>query len=165
MAHASGKRLAVRSSYVNEQLDLKEAAARHKVSYATALRWKAKAASEGDNWDTSRNSLLLAQGGKKELINQVLERFFTQSENIFKSIDEAENLSPAAKVDLIAKWTDSVSKIQKLLGPSNDFNKIGFSLELLQKLGTFIREHYPQHAHAFIEILEPFGQVLSRDYG
>lgn len=165
MAHGKAKRLAVRSTYINEQLDLKESAARHDVSYPTALRWKAKALQEGDNWDTARNSLLLAQGGRKELLNQVLERFYTQSESIFKSIDETADMSPATKVDLIAKWTDSLSKIQKLLGPSNDFNKIGFALELLQKLGTFIRDEYPQHAQAFVEVLEPFGQVLSRDYG
>lgn len=165
MAHTSQTQLAVRSAYINEQQDLKAAAAAHGVSYGTARNWKKRDKINGDDWDTARNSLLLSQGGTKELRNQVIERFFTQSERIFKSIEEAENLKPEVMVDLMAKWTDSMSKVSKVLGTSNDFNKIGFALELLQLMSTFIRERYPQHAQAFLEILEPFGQEVSKTYG
>jgi len=165
MAHSSQKQLDVRSSYVNEQLDLKAAAAFHGVSYGTARNWKKRALADGDDWDTARNALLLAQGGKKELVNQVLERFFIQSERIFKSIEDSEKLDPATMIDLMAKWADSMSKVSKHLGTGNDFNRIGFALELLQFLSTFIREQYPQHAQAFLEILEPFGREVSKTYG
>lgn len=165
MAHSKQTRLTLRSTYINEQCDLKEAAKRLGVSLPTAQRWKSIAKTAGDDWDTARNSLLLAQGGKKELMNQVLEKFFTQSERIFESIEKSENLKPEDMVSLMAKWTDSMSKVSKLLGTSNDFNKIGFALELLQKLGSFVKDHYPQHADAFLEILEPFGQEVSKEYG
>lgn len=165
MAHPSQTQLAVRSSYINEQLDLKAAANAHGVSYGTARNWKRKAAASGDNWDTNRNALLAAQGGKKELLNQVFERFYVQSENIFKSIESAENLEPAAMVDLMAKWADAMSKVSKFLGTSNDFDKIGFALELLQFMASFIHEQFPQHTNAFMEILEPFGREVSKTYG
>lgn len=165
MAHTSEKQFAVRSAYINEQLDLKSAASLCGVSYGTARNWKKKAQEQNDNWDTARNSLLLAQGGKKELINQVLERFYIQSERIFKTLEEQEEIEPMKMIDLMTKWSDSVSKISKTLGTSNDFNKIGFALELLQLLASFIRGNYPQHANAFLEILEPFGQEVSKTYG
>jgi len=38
-------------------------------------------------------------------------------------------------------------------------------MEVLTKLSDFIRENYPQFAPAFVEILEPFGEELSRYYG
>lgn len=165
MAHSQQTIMALRSTYVNEQLDLKLAAQMHKVSYNTARKWKQRAKEEGDDWETARNAMLLAQGGKKELINQVIERFFIQSERIFQSIEDADELSPAAMVDLMAKWTDSMSKVSKVLGTDNNFHKIGFALELLQMLGSFIRKEYPQHAQTFLEVLEPFGQEINRHYG
>lgn len=165
MAHSSQTQRNVRNGYVNEQLDLKLVASMHGVSYGTARNWKTKAKDEGDNWDTARNSMLLAQGGKKELMNQVLERFFIQSERIFLSIEEAENMKAEDMVDLMAKWSDSVSKISKHLGTNNNFDRIGAAMELLQMLASFIREKYPQHAGVFLEILEPFGQEVSRTYG
>ncbi len=165
MAHSSKTQLAVRSSYVNEQQDLTVAASMHGVSYGTARNWKKRAKEEGDDWDTARNALLLSQGGKKELLNQVLERFYIQSERIFESIEKTEQLQPQEMVDLMSKWADSMSKVSKFLGTNNDFNKIGFALELLQLLSTFIRNDYPQHAHVFLEILEPFGREVSKTYG
>ncbi|GEA12721.1 DUF1804 family protein [Alteromonas sp. KUL49] len=165
MAHSSQKQLDVRSSYVNEQLDLKAAAAFHGVSYGTARNWKKRALDEGDNWDTARTALLLTNSGNKEFINQVIQRFYIQSERIFESIENTTNLDPNQMVELMAKWADSVSKISKHLGTNNDFNRIGFALELLQLLSTFIREQYPQHAQAFLEILEPFGREVTKTYG
>lgn len=165
MAHTSQTQLALRSSYINEQMDLKTAAAIHSVSYGTARIWKKKAKDNNDDWDSARNAMLLAQGGKKELINQVVERFFIQSERIFKSIEQTETMNPETMVDLMAKWTDSMSKVSKVLGSDNNFHKIGFALELLQMLGSFIRKDYPQHAQAFLEVLEPFGQEINKTYG
>lgn len=165
MAHSSQKQLSVRSSYINEQLDLKAAARAHDVGYGTVRLWKKKAKEQGDCWDSARNAMLLAQGGKKELINQVVERFFIQSERIFKSIEDTEHMKPEEMVDLMAKWTDSMSKVSKVLGTDNNFHKIGFALELLQMLGSFIRTDYPQHAQAFLEVLEPFGQEINKHYG
>lgn len=165
MAHSPQKQLDVRNSYVNEQSDLKSAAKAHGVSYATARNWKRKAAEEGDNWDTAQNALLIGQGGKKELINQVIQKFYIQSERIFESIEKTEQLKPEVMVDLMVRWADAMSKVSKTLGTSNDFNKIGFALELLQFMSTFIREQYPQHAEAFLEILEPFGREVTKTYG
>ncbi|MCT4945650.1 DUF1804 family protein [Pseudomonas aeruginosa] len=36
-------------------------------------------------------------------------------------------------------------------------------MEVLQRLASFIRERFPQHAHAFAEVLEPFGELLARE--
>ena len=75
MAHSTQKQLALRSAYINEQLDLKTAARENNVSYGTARMWKKKAYDNRDDWDSARNAMLIAQGGKKELVNQVVERF------------------------------------------------------------------------------------------
>ena len=78
---------------------------------------------------------------------------------------DTAQLKPQDMVDLMSKWADSMSKVSKFLGTSNNFDKIGFAMELLQLLSTFIRNDYPQHAHVFLEILEPFGREVSKTYG
>lgn len=165
MAHSADKKAAIRNSYINEQLDLKAAALKHDISYATARSWKKKALDENDDWDTVRVSLNIANGGTKELRNQVLQRFYTQSEYIFRELENREDLDPMKMIELLTKWSDAVSKVSKTLGVSNDFDRIGFALELLQFLGSFIKESFPQHANVFLEILEPFGQAVAKQYG
>lgn len=39
------------------------------------------------------------------------------------------------------------------------------ALDVIQKLSTFVAEHYPQHLAAFVEILEPFGGEMEKYYG
>ncbi|WP_260331078.1 DUF1804 family protein [Pseudomonas aeruginosa] len=36
-------------------------------------------------------------------------------------------------------------------------------MEVLQRLASFIRERFPQHAQAFAEVLEPFGEVIAKE--
>jgi hypothetical protein len=37
--------------------------------------------------------------------------------------------------------------------------------DVVRHLSAFVRETYPQHAAAFLEILEPFGDKLVEIYG
>uniref|UniRef100_UPI00106BBFDF DUF1804 family protein n=1 Tax=Pseudomonas aeruginosa TaxID=287 RepID=UPI00106BBFDF len=39
------------------------------------------------------------------------------------------------------------------------------AMEVLQRLASFIRERFPQHAPAFAEVLEPFGEVIAKELG
>jgi hypothetical protein len=38
-------------------------------------------------------------------------------------------------------------------------------MDVVRRLSGFVRDGYPQHAQAFLEILEPFGDRLIEWYG
>jgi len=44
--------------------------------------------------------------------------------------------------------------------PAQNTPDLSTYLEILEQLGGFIQERYPQHSGAFAEILEPFGRFI-----
>ena len=42
---------------------------------------------------------------------------------------------------------------------------LAVAMEVLQLQAKFVQGHFPQHARAFAEILEPFGEELAKHYG
>ncbi|MCO1698543.1 DUF1804 family protein, partial [Pseudomonas aeruginosa] len=71
---------------------------------------------------------------------------------------------PAVKVQLLASLADAYNKTvsaSKRVLPET--SALATAMEVLQRLASFIRERFPQHAHAFAEVLEPFGELLARE--
>ena len=166
MAHGKDKLAAVRAAYVHERLPLEMAAAKAGVSPATAVRWKRKAREAGEDWDKLRAACLLAGDGVEAVARQMLADYVVQHKAMMDAIASDEGLTAAAKVDMLASLADSFNKTvsaSKRVLPET--SELATALAVLDKLGLFIRDHYPQHGPAFLEVLEPFGAVVARTFG
>lgn len=165
MAHSQDVRDKVRRAYVFNSLSLEIAAMQGGVSFATARRWKKEASEAGDDWDKIRTASVMAGGGLEEVARTVLIGLVAQYQSTIETITYAD-LKPQEKVEMLASLADaynkSVSASRKILPETS---QLATALEVLQKLGSFISEHHPQHLTAFAEILEPFGEEVQRSYG
>lgn len=165
MAHGSEKVAAVRAAYVHERLPLEIAAARAGVAPGTATRWKRKAKEAGEDWDKLRAACLLAGDGVEAVARQMLADYVVQHKTLMDAISTGD-MPAAAKVDMLASLADSFNKTvaaSKRVLPET--SELATALSVLDKLGLFIRDHYPQHGPAFLEVLEPFGAEVARVFG
>ena len=165
MAHGSEKVAAVRAAYVHERLPLEIAAARAGVAPGTATRWKRKAREAGEDWDKLRAACLLAGDGVEAVARQMLADYVVQHKTLMDAISTGD-MPAAAKVDMLASLADSFNKTvaaSKRVLPET--SELATALSVLDKLGLFIRDHYPQHGPAFLEVLEPFGTEVARVFG
>lgn len=165
MAHTPETRKSVRAAYVYQRLALEVAAASHGVSPSTAQRWRAEALRMGDDWDQARAASSLAGEGRELLARQVLEDYLRQHQAALAALDSAEAVPALARAEALSRLADSFNKIMAAharLQP--ELSRLAVAMEVLQRLASFISEKYPQHAGAFLELLEPFGAELSRVY-
>ncbi len=166
MAHPPETRDKVRRAYVFDRLSLEVAALKCGVSYGTASRWKAQAAEAGDDWDKAQSAQLLAGGSIEDIGRQMLAGLVTQYQATMDEVTRNNTIAPALKVQLLASLADAFNKTvaasKKILPETSE---LATAMEVVQKLATFIRQRYPQHASAFTEVLEPFGEELAKAYG
>lgn len=166
MAHSDDTKRAVRAAFVFDALDLPAAAAKHGVPEATARRWKYQAKETGDDWDKARGAQMIAGGGLEAVARQTLALVVMQVQATLQAIQDAPDMKPETRVQLLASMADAYNKLlatSKRLMPET--SQLATSMDVLQKLGAFIREHYPKHLAAFAEVLEPFGESLEKAYG
>lgn len=167
MAHSPEIKRALRGAYVHQSMTLESAAERSSISLGTATRWKREAKAEGDDWDKARAACMMSADGTEAVMQAVLEEFI----QVFKSgIDELKSpkdgmpISPIARADAIVKLSDGFSKVMATARKfSPEVNKLALGMDVIKLLAEFIGERYPQHAAAFIEVLEPFGQHLTQE--
>jgi len=163
VAHNPAKRQQVRSEFV-KGLPLKAACALHDVAYQTGRGWKRRAKNDGDDWDTARAAVRLSTGGVTQLTAAIIEDFVLLFQATIDAVKDDDKLTPLQKADTLAKLSDAYTKTVKAAGNSNPpLNRLSVIMDILQKQLQFIRANFPQHVDAFIEILEPLGEELSRD--
>lgn len=164
MAHKDEKRQALRQAYVFDRLPLETAADKVGVPHSTAQRWKRQAREAGEDWDKLRAAMLLAGEGMESVARQMLADYVVQHKALMDLINTDADLGAAAKVDMLASLADSFNKTvaasRKVLPETN---KLATALGVINKLSDFIRANFPQHAAAFVEILEPFGDELAKE--
>lgn len=164
MAHKDEKRQALRAAYVHDRLPLETAADKAGVPISTAQRWKRQARAAGEDWDKLRAASLLAGEGMENVARQMLADYVVQHKSLMDLINGDADMGAAAKVAALASLADSFNKTvaasRKVLPETN---ALATALSVLNKLSDFVREHFPQHAAAFVEILEPFGEVLAKE--
>ncbi|MBG7352427.1 DUF1804 family protein [Pseudomonas aeruginosa] len=166
MAHPKETRDALRRAYVLDRQSLEVAAAMFGVSYGTARRWKRLAEAEGDDWDKAQSAQLLAGGGLEDVARQVLAGLVTQFQATMEAVQVDADIKPAVKVQLLASLADAYNKTvsaSKRVLPET--SALATAMEVLQRLASFIRERFPQHAPAFAEVLEPFGEIIAKEIG
>lgn len=166
MAHPKQTRDAVRRAYVYDRLSLEVSALKAGVAYSTAARWKAQAAKAGDDWDKAQAALLMAGGGIETVARQMLAGLVTQYQATMDAIGVDADLKPAAKVQMLASLADAYNKTvsaSKRILPET--SELAVAMKVVQMLADYIGHHHPKHATAFVQILEPFGQVLADTFG
>ncbi|MEG6991648.1 DUF1804 family protein, partial [Pseudomonas aeruginosa] len=129
-------------------------------------RWKQQAEAEGDDWDKAQSAQLLAGGGLEDVARQVLAGLVTQFQATMEAIQVDADIKPAVKVQLLASLADAYNKTvsaSKRVLPET--SALATAMEVLQRLASFIRERFPQHAQAFAEVLEPFGEIIAKEIG
>ncbi len=166
MAHDKETRAAVRAAYVHDHLPLEAAAARAGVPASTATRWKRKAKEAGEDWDKLRAASLLAGHGVEDVARQMLADYVVQHKCLMECITQNGDMDAGTKVKLLSSLADSFNKTvaaSKRVLPET--SELATALAVLDKLGAFVRERFPQHGPAFVEILEPFGAEIARAFG
>lgn len=159
MAHSDEVRAAVRASYVDEMMPLKAAAQKHNVSYNTARNWK------DDTWDTARTARRISHGGAEALANAVIDDFIILFNSTISDLKNDTKVSALQKAEAISRLSDAYQKTMKATGASNPkINKYAIAMDVLTKLGQFIRDERPDAAGVFSDILEPFGLYLEQFY-
>ncbi|WP_310620901.1 DUF1804 family protein [Flexibacterium corallicola] len=136
------------------------------VSESTVRRWKKDALANGDNWDAVRSAQMMAGEGLETVVTSVVEDFTVLFQATIEQLKSSDNLEAAERVKLMASLSDAFNKMVASAGRvAPKISELGVANDVLQRLGEFIFKHHPQHTEAFLEILEPFGEELARQYG
>jgi transposase-like protein len=165
MAHPPEVKQRLRALYVHEGQGLEQAAQRLKVSPRTVSRWKQEALEAGDDWDKARAAALLAGEGAEAVSRVVLEEFLKLFQSTLEEVTR-EQLKPLEKAEAMSRLADAYTKtIRAIQKGAPELNRLAVASEVLQLLAKFVRDRFPAHAAAFMEVLEPFGEELVKTYG
>lgn len=166
MAYDQSIKDAVRAAYVYKCLDLKDSARLNDIRYQTARSWKNAAYDLGDDWDVARNAARMVNGGGlNEITNVLIENFAVMSQTLLEEVNNGD-MPATAKVDIMSKLQDAYSKLVSSAAKSGSkVAPLAVAMQVIKMLTEFIKEHYPEHAITFMEILEPFGQKVAKEIG
>ena len=166
MAHGEDTRRAVRAAFVFDQLSLELAAIKAEVPVATARRWIREARAAGDDWERARSAQMIAGGGLEEVVRQTLAVVVQQVQATVELIQQAPDMDPATKVQMLASLADAYNKIisaSKRSMPQTD--KLGVAMDTLKRLTEYARSRYPGNLANLAEMLEGFGEEVVKAYG
>lgn len=153
-----------RSDYIYRRMMQSTIAAAYGVSEATVGRWKKAAKDAGDDWDKARTAHVIAGEGVEVVVSSVVEDFMIQAQAILDEVKEGDH-STAEKVGLLVSLADAMTKMAasaKRFAPK--VSELGVAQDVMAKLVEFVREQFPHHQAAILEIIEPFGERLSEIY-
>lgn len=160
MAYPQATKDEVRDLYVNHNKPLTQAASEAGVPYSTARAWK------DNSWDTARAARRISAGGVQELTNQVIEDFVVLFKSTIDELNKCKKSEPLKKAEALSRLSDAYMKTINAAGKSNPkLNKLAVAMEVIQHFGNFIKDHAPEAAPYFIDVLEPFSQELVKAYG
>ena len=163
MAHDVQRRQQARSLYIYERLDLSRVAERLNIARSTIAAWKQKSQAEGDDWDKSRS---IAALGSSTVTQTLLQDYIILHQSTIEQLQNDISLSPLKRVQALSSLATSFQRTMNAAGKAAPgLSKLAMAQEVLKRLSHFITSQYPQHAKAFLEILEPFGQELTKSYG
>lgn len=158
------KRRKARSDYVYRRMMQSTIAVTLGVSEATIGRWKKAAKEAGDDWDKARSAHVLAGEGVEVVVSSVVEDFMILAQSILNECKEG-NHTTQEKVTMLVALSDAMTKMAasaKRFAPK--ISELGVAQDVMAKLLDFVREEFPHHAAAILEIIEPFGERLTEIY-
>jgi uncharacterized protein YjcR len=165
MAYPDTKRQEVRKHYV-QGLPLETAASLSDVAYETARNWKRKAKAEGACWDQARQAKRISRGGIAELTGEIMESMVEQFAATMTAMKEAESMPPMQKAEILLKLSDAYVKTMAAAARGNPkLNRLSTAMEVVQLLGGFIAENFPDLRNRWPDISEGFGPEVIRNFG
>lgn len=165
MAHGADKKREARKRYVFDRQALPVVALAIGASEATVGRWKREARDAGDNWDTARSAQTIAGEGLQALVMTVVEDYVVQHQATIEMLRTDAELSPGEKAKVLASLADAFQKTVASAGRlTPKVSELGVAMDVLRRLAEYVRERHPRHAPALLEILEPFGNLISEVY-
>lgn len=165
MAYSKETRTKARSLYVHSRFSIGVISATLDVAGGTITRWKMDSKVAGDDWDIARSAALMAGEGFDKMTSEAVEGFTVMFQATMDEIRDEKDIKPSDKVKMMASLADAFNKIINAAGrASPNLSKLGIATKVLQMQAEFVQEHFPQHAVAFMEILEPFGFEVAREY-
>lgn len=167
MAKSPESRAAVRAAYVHRKLPIEQCVkgVKPKVSPGTARRWKADARRDGDDWDRARAASHLAGRGAEAVTQAVLEDFVALFQSTMTELKNDSAIPALSKAEAISRLSDAYHKTMAAISKgSGKLSRLAVAMETLEQLAGFVQSRFPKHATAFLEILEPFGEEISKTY-
>jgi hypothetical protein len=153
-----------RSDYIFRRFTQATIAAAYGISEATVGRWKKAAKAQGDDWDKSRTANVIAGQGVEAVVSSVVEDFMMQAQSILDEIKGGKH-SVKEKVAMLVSLSDAMTKMAasaKRFAPR--VSELGVAQDVMSKLLDFVRDEFPMHAAAILEVIEPFGEHLAEIY-
>jgi uncharacterized protein YjcR len=153
-----------RSDYVYRRFTMATIAAAYGVSAASVGRWKKAAAAEGDDWDKARTAHVIAGEGVEAVVSTVVEDFMIQAQSILDEIKNGDH-TVKEKVDMLVSLSDAMTKMAasaKRFAPK--VSELGVAQDVMGKLLAFVKDEFPHHAEAILEIIEPYAARLAEIY-
>lgn len=166
MAHDAKTRNAARAAYIYDMLPLTQVSTAHGVPLATLRSWKARALKAGDDWDKLRGAQALAGEGVEAIARQMVGDYVTMHKTLLETVMTSADIPAGKKVEALASLADSFNKMiaaSKRVLPET--GELAVALRVLRLLGEYVQREYPQHAHALLEVLEPFAAGLPQALG
>lgn len=153
-----------RSDYIYRRMMISTISAAYGKSEATISRWKKAAREGGDDWDKARTAHVIAGEGVEVVVSSVVEDFMIQAQAILDEIKDGKH-STAEKVAMLVSLSDAMTKMAasaKRFAPR--VSELGVAQDVMAKLLDFVRESFPHHSAAILEIIEPFSERLTEIY-
>lgn len=166
MAYSQEQVVAVRRSFINEQLPLERAAEKHGIPVGTARRWKKDALAAGDNWENLKTAYVMAAGGLEETSRHVLMSFMVQFNAVMEELTTNPDIPAIMRADKITSLADAYNKMvasSRRVLP--EINQLVTAMDVLKLLGDFVKKTRPDLAMAYVELLGTFGPEVQKVYG
>lgn len=164
MSSEQDKRRKARADYVYRRMTGATIAMTLNISVATFGRWKKSAKEAGDDWDVARTASIIAGEGIETVVSTVIEDFMIMAQSVLEEIKNGD-LRLDQKVKSLVALADAMTKMTTSAGKlAPKISELGVAQDVMQYLVEFVRENFPQHVAAILEIIEPFGESLARRY-
>jgi len=165
MANEENRRKA-RKAYIFERLSIPTIAVMLGVSQQTVRRWKKKARDEiGDDWDFQKSANAMAGQGLEPVVVALVEDVVLQAQAIMENVKGNDAISAADKIQMITQLADALNKMVGAAGRiAPKVSELGVAMDVIKRLSEYIREHRPDLADTFLEVLEPFAADLTEAY-
>lgn len=165
MAHPKDKKHRARQAYVQNRQALPVIAISLDVPEGTLRRWKTDAAAAGDDWDVARSAQMMRGEGFEAVVSAAVEDFTVMFQATMEALRDNDQMSPAERVKAMASLSDAFNKMIGAAGRASPrLSRLAIATDVIKRFAEFVQAEFPQHSSVFLDVLEPFGQELSKAY-
>ena len=110
------------------------------------------------------NAHVIAGEGVEAVVSSVVEDFMIQAQAILDEIKDGAHTTQE-KVGMLVSLSDAMTKMAasaKRFAPK--VSELGVAQDVMAKLLDFVRDEFPQHSSAILEVIEPFSERLAEIY-